>query len=436
MSTHAVLADALRHGFVQISSLALLVFDEAHHCIKKHPANAIMKDFYHPTKASQGSSAVPDILGLSASLIMRSNVTSMSIIETNLDAIGVAPRIHREDLLRHVHSPQSRLLLFRSDKNRSLGGAALRLRALFNRFDASIVKEQRISKQINNGSSVRWPERPDDRDTIAATIQAFYNKTETIFDNLGSWAADRFVNHTIQALEKTEEGCYDLLSKQQVSRKALISLLKEVRDPPSLNNDDKTVISETTNKVQTLISYLLEEQEDDPAGIVFVEQRATAVMLSELLQSHPRTRSRFRCASFVGTSNSPSRKVGLTELVDLRAQRDTLVKFRSGDYNLLVATNVLEEGIDAPSCNVVACFDPPANVKSFIQRRGRARHMRSRLGILVSETDDLQMMNRYEALEAELIRICQTDHSLISQTYDLESQEEDLDYEIVVPTTG
>lgn len=28
VSTHAVLADALRHGFVQLSSLALLVYDE------------------------------------------------------------------------------------------------------------------------------------------------------------------------------------------------------------------------------------------------------------------------------------------------------------------------------------------------------------------------------------------------------------------------
>lgn len=28
ISTHAVLADALRHGFIRLSSLALLVFDE------------------------------------------------------------------------------------------------------------------------------------------------------------------------------------------------------------------------------------------------------------------------------------------------------------------------------------------------------------------------------------------------------------------------
>ena len=28
VSTHAVLCDALRHGFVQISELALIVFDE------------------------------------------------------------------------------------------------------------------------------------------------------------------------------------------------------------------------------------------------------------------------------------------------------------------------------------------------------------------------------------------------------------------------
>lgn len=33
VSTHAVLCDALRHGFVQLASLALLVFDEGKHCL-------------------------------------------------------------------------------------------------------------------------------------------------------------------------------------------------------------------------------------------------------------------------------------------------------------------------------------------------------------------------------------------------------------------
>lgn len=103
VSTYAVLAEALSHGFVRISSLALLVSDEgefpsrslqgqcssewstkqtlaAHHCTKKHPANTIMKNFYYPSKAVYGPSSVPHILGLSASLIMQSKLKSMQFV--------------------------------------------------------------------------------------------------------------------------------------------------------------------------------------------------------------------------------------------------------------------------------------------------------------------------------------------------------------------
>lgn len=90
ISTPAVLLDSLRHGFVHLSSLALLVFDEgknslcfrssqltpvqAHHCNKRHPANLIMQDFYHVHKRDNGVSCVPHILGLSASPVRGSKL--------------------------------------------------------------------------------------------------------------------------------------------------------------------------------------------------------------------------------------------------------------------------------------------------------------------------------------------------------------------------
>lgn len=41
--------------------------------------------------------------------------------------------------------------------------------------------------------------------------------------------------------------------------------------------------------------------------------------------------------------------------------------------NIVVATSILEEGLDVPNCNLVVRFDPSATVSSFIQSRGRAR---------------------------------------------------------------
>jgi len=94
VSTHAVLADALGHGFVNMKNLALIIFDEgkslylptfsssliaseAHHCARGHPANKIMKNFYHPLKQEEGNTVVPHILGLSASPILRSKISEL-----------------------------------------------------------------------------------------------------------------------------------------------------------------------------------------------------------------------------------------------------------------------------------------------------------------------------------------------------------------------
>lgn len=63
VGTPAVLLDSLTHGFVKISNIALLVFDEAHHATKAHPMASIMRLFYHP--ASKQGQPVPAILGLS-----------------------------------------------------------------------------------------------------------------------------------------------------------------------------------------------------------------------------------------------------------------------------------------------------------------------------------------------------------------------------------
>lgn len=50
-----------------------------------------------------------------------------------------------------------------------------------------------------------------------------------------------------------------------------------------------------------------------------------------------------------------------------------LRKFRAHETNLLIATSIVEEGVDIPKCNLVVRFDLPTEYRSYVQSKGRAR---------------------------------------------------------------
>lgn len=84
---------------------------------------------------------------------------------------------------------------------------------------------------------------------------------------------------------------------------------------------------------------------------MFVEQRAQVTALARLLRQTPEIGSRYKIGSFVGMS--ASRQMAVADLSDLKEQEKDLDAFRKGQSNLIIATTVLEEGIDVSACNLV-----------------------------------------------------------------------------------
>ncbi|KAG8390725.1 hypothetical protein BUALT_Bualt01G0113300 [Buddleja alternifolia] len=146
------------------------------------------------------------------------------------------------------------------------------------------------------------------------------------------------------------------------------------------NLTDNMTAGYLTSKVMCLVETLLEYREmNDLRCIVFVERIVTAVAIRSLLNELPEF-SGWKTEYTAGNNSqlqSQSRK----------EQNAIIEEFRKGTVNIIVATSMLEEGLDVQSCNLVIRFDPSATICSFIQSRGRARMQNSDFVLMVKSDD-------------------------------------------------
>jgi ERCC4-related helicase len=197
-------------------------------------------------------------------------------------------------------------------------------------------------------------------------------------------------------------------------------------------------LAHISRKVELLVDVLVTEAEDNPAFtcLTFVEQRVWVAVLAEILSLHPQTKDLLRVGTFVGTSQSSKRKASIATLAEPRNQQATLDDFRAGTLNVILATSVLEEGIDVSSCHLVICFERPKNLKSFVQRRGRARKQESKYFIFLQDAWPGRPPESWQALEEEMKKAYLDDLRQVKVAEERELQNENGQRFFEVPKTG
>lgn len=100
-----------------------------------------------------------------------------------------------------------------------------------------------------------------------------------------------------------------------------------------------------------------------------------------------------RATEFVGQSSGKTLK-GQSQKV----QQAVLEKFRSGGYNVIVATSIGEEGLDIMEVDLVICFDANVSPLRMIQRMGRTgRKNDGRVVVLACEGSELKSYLKKQA---------------------------------------
>lgn len=367
---------------------------------------------------------VPFILGLTASPVIGSDADALDKLEETLDAVCRAPSQHRTELLSMVNRPVFSIQPFdtQAPSGRIIPTALMSsLHRVYHgldiRRDPFVVRKM---AENTERSRIELCNALDKNDTyVFRQMRSFCRRSEEICRELGHYAADYFIKTALSQFVGSVQTNKILYSSWEFNEKHYLSTLFGQVDT-GLSSTENTNVS---LKLQAFIDLLM-GCDADTLGIVFVKETGTVNVLMHMISKHPELGCRFRVGVMVGSSRYAGRRRDVGELSEEASL--ALDKFRSGGLDLLIATNVLEEGIDVPACNLVVCFDQPTDLKSFIQRRGRARMRESKLVILVEggsarhldwQRLEEDMKKKYEDDQRELRQLDALEHAVEEEAY-------------------
>jgi len=227
-----------------------------------------------------------------------------------------------------------------------------------------LAAQRVIQGQLRTGSN-------DQNAFKAATIIAIVMKLNhalELAETQGVAALQAYFERMVK--EATSRGS-SRASKQSISLPKVQMAMKEAKKLKAAS-----VESPKLGRVKKLVVAQL-NQKPDSKIIVFTHYRDTSIMVSDTLAEI----SIIRPVRFVGQATKGQDK-GMSQ----KKQVEILDQFKNGDYNVLVATSVAEEGLDIPSTDLVIFYEPVPSEIRTIQRRGRTgRHMQGKVMIMIIE---------------------------------------------------
>ena len=141
-------------------------------------------------------------------------------------------------------------------------------------------------------------------------------------------------------------------------------------------------------KMIDLMSLTMNTIEDDGQVITFADSRQTVEFIVDYLDEFGVSAKRF-----VGQSDTKASS-GMTQA----DQKERLDSFRAGEFDVLVATSVAEEGLDIPSVDLVMFYEPVASPVRAVQRKGRTgRETQGHVSVML--TRDTREVGKWYALK-------------------------------------
>jgi len=241
---------------------------------------------------------------------------------------------------------------------------------------------------------------------LDSLILYFYNLTE-IYHKLYIQKIDEekcnLSNISIKNSESSEESSYQLLNSENNDEKDseysnendndLIdvkdlnsSIIKDIENVFSktyqnlkeLKEKGKNYCSDRLQKLYIKINDLFQKN-DQSKFIIFIANRIVAHYLHPELNIYLKNNfNNKQCKEIIGINKRKSDSgTTLTPSLTLKQMNEIIKQFNDDEFNILIGTSAIEEGLDIQSCNAVLALVELRTPKSFIQIKGRARKSNS-----------------------------------------------------------
>ena len=394
--THQIFLNVLAtqtNQIIRMSDISVLVFDEAHHCQGNHPYNKIMSQFYH----NNPNSLKPLVLGLSASpageLSVERTLLKLEELLKNLECKVSTPMLS-EDLVAHVNYPETSYEVACASNDY----LKLPIQEHIQHLKPELIDNAQGSHRFElQGMPVF---SPNFRGALRRLIDDCHgNKKrikplivgEHILQMLGVVDLSEVLGckHAVECLQE----CVKRISSPTTPKDGVLKRIVDA-DPTfhcviiaSGTLIHGSSMSERYNILQGHVRDFVYRSLSDKTcrGIIFVGMRKTAYKLCEQIRSIPMVSEALNPEVFVG--HGQGSYDGMTWRDD---QESLLKRFKSGTTKLLISTNVLEEGLDVPICNLVVRFEGAATLRALVQTRGRASRRHDSKFVVICDEKEKQ----------------------------------------------
>jgi ERCC4-related helicase/ERCC4-type nuclease len=377
ISTPQVIENDLLTRRISLNDVSCVIFDEAHRATGDYAYVYIAERYQNEAKD-------PLILGITASPGSQSE--KISEICSNLSIANIQTRTEEDqDIKPFVHQREIEWIKVNVpeeiQKLRSAIEDVLKDRInILNNLGAGDQSPSILNARIYPKASKRELLELQGR----LRSMAARDQNPDLFKGVSVVAEVLKIHHAIELVETQGMDAlaryFDRLESEAASRGGSKASRRLIDDP--MIRHARTLLSKLDiehPKLAVVKKTLMEQLVDklDSRIMVFTNYRDTASALLKSLDGE----KTIRAVRFVGQS-SKDKDEGLSQ----KKQAEVLNKFRAGEYNVLIATSVGEEGIDIPSTDMVLFYEPvPSEIRS-IQRKGRTGRARAgRVVVLIAK---------------------------------------------------